>query len=507
VVTEKKERPPLLGRSLTRRRLLGGTLAAGSFAVAYAALGDRLDLFGGGGESAALRGEAGALEDDSVKISHLLRRAGFGVTKEEHDRYQRLGFEATLAELLDFTSVADDEAVALAEQLPVGEGRIVNPAPWWLVRMANTKRPLQEKLTFFWHGLLTSQLSVVRDGNAMRAQNELLRTLGRASFPEILRAISTDPAMMVYLDTSGSRRNAPNENYARELMELFSMGEGNYGEDDVREAARAFTGWVVPRRRDQNVITLNEPLFRSRQFDAGSKTFLGRTGDFRPEDIIDIIVEQPASARYISQRLFSFFVYPGPDEETLAPFVAVYNESDRSIGAVVEALLRSDVFYSDRAYRAIVRSPVEYLISAVKALGLQVDIGQLLVGGRGPPRRDGGVLGAMGQVPFEPPNVAGWPGGADWLNSATIFARLNLLNDLTGATGRDRQGHSQAVGGLGTATQALDHYLPLVLDDNLPPEARSLFVEFAGGADRPLSPEQLRDLVYLILASPQFHLS
>ncbi len=313
--------------------------------------------------------------------------------------------------------------------------------------------------------------------------------------------------MMVYLDTSGSRRNAPNENYARELMELFSMGEGNYGEDDVREATRAFTGWVVRRRRDQNVITLNEPTFRARQFDAGAKTFLGRTGAFRPEDIVDIIVEQPASARYISQRLFSFFVYPDPDEETLAPFVAVYNESDRSIGAVVEALLRSDVFYSDRAYRAIVKSPVEYLIGAVKALGLQADIGQLLVGGRGRARRDGGVLGAMGQVPFEPPNVAGWPGGADWLNSATIFARLNLLNDLTDATGRDRQGQSQAVAGLGTAGQALDHYLPLVLDDNLPPEVRSLFVEFAGGADRPLSPEQLRDLVYLILASPQFHLS
>jgi uncharacterized protein (DUF1800 family) len=506
------ETPASLRRRLTRRSFVGGALAAGSVAVAYAAVGGSLPRLGGSDLSAVAEADADAIKQESVRINHLLRRAGFGVTKEEHERYQTLGLVKTLDELLDYTSIDDSAALDLANRFPITPDNRGNPALWWLTRMANTKRPLQEKMTLFWHGLLTSQMSVVREPIAMVAQNEFLRAHAFDSFPAILRGITMDPAMMVYLDTAGSQSSAPNENYARELMELFALGEGNYSEDDVREAARAFTGWQVPRNRGDGGVVLGDPVFRPQQFDDGTKTFLGRSGNFYPDDIVDIVADQPAAATYITGRLFSFFIHPDPTEQDLKPFVSVYNENDRNIAAVVAAMLRSDVFYSAKAYRSLVKSPLEYAVGALKALGTQTEIvsyvaGQGLVGGR----INGGVLGAMGQVPFEPPNVAGWPGGASWLSSATIFARLNFINSLTNGNEvrRDDRARAGAVlpDDLGTAAQALDYYLPLVLDDNLPAEARQLLLDFAGGAEARLTPELLRGLVYLMLGSPQFHLS
>ena len=501
---------PSSPRRINRRQVVGGALAAGSVAVAYAALGDKLNLF----SSDAVVDpafDAAALKQEPVRINHLLRRAGFGASSSEHEHYQALGLEGTLQELLDWNAVDDSTAVGLADAALAASER-PSPALWWLVRMANTRRPLQEKMTLFWHGLLTSQLSVVRSTSAMLAQNEFFRASAFDAFPAILRGISMDPAMMIYLDMSGSLRRAPNENYARELMELFALGEGNYSEDDVREAARAFTGWNVPRTRlEQNNFQLETPVFRPQQFDDGVKTFLGHSGNFMPDDIVQIVSEQPAAAIYITRRLYAFFIHPNPSETDIAPFVRAYNENGQRIGAVVEAMLRSDVFYSPRAYRSLVKSPIEYAVGAVKAIGAQELIGRYSAAERG----GGGVLGAMGQVPFEPPNVAGWPGGASWLNSATLFARLNFINSLTGgATPGQQPRERQAApalpplaGDLGTTAQALAHYLPLVLDDNIPPDARRVLIDYAGGEDVSLGEQKLRGLVYLMLASPQFHLS
>jgi uncharacterized protein (DUF1800 family) len=489
--------------------MLGASLAAGSVAVAYAALGDKLNLFGGDSNAVA-EADADAIQLESVRISHLLRRAGFGVTRDEFVRYQAMGLQATLDELINYTGVRDDEADALAAKVPIDPANRSGPTVWWLTRIANTKRPLQEKMTLFWHGLLTSQMSVVRDPTAMIAQNEFFRAHALDNFASILRGITMDTAMMVYLDMDGSEAQAPNENYARELMELFSLGVGNYSEDDVREAARAFTGWQVPRNRiEQNVFALQEPVFRPGRFDSGVKTFLGRSGNFRPDDIIDIVLEQPAASRYVTERLFTFFVYPEPSDGDLEPFIDVYKSSDGSTRAVVEAMLRSEVFYSPRAYRAQVKSPIEYAVSAIKALGMQETGSAMLAIGNGP--RGGGVLGEMGQIPFEPPNVAGWPGGESWLNSATIFARLNLINQLTGGiepgrNARQRQERQAAGVNLGSAGEALAYYLPMVLDDNIPEEARQVLMDYAG-MENGLEMEQLRGLVYLILASPQFHLA
>ena len=507
---EKRTAP--LQRRLTRRSLVGGALAASSVAVAYAAVGGRIPLGDSNASSPAdALTDADAISRESVRISHLLRRVGFGASAAEHEHYQTLGLEGTITELVNYATVDDSEALELAGHIEINAQNRGAPPVWWLIRMANTRRPLQEKMTLFWHGLLTSQMSVVRDPLAMVAQNEFFRGHALDSFPSILTGISMDPAMMVYLDTSGSHRRAPNENYARELMELFSLGEGNYSEQDVREAARAFTGWQVPRaRREPNRRMLLEPVFRRRRFDNGTKTFLGHQGNFHPDEIVAIVVEQPAAADYITRRLFSFFVYQDPTDTDLAPFIDIYNTSGGNIGAVVEAMLRSDVFYSPRAYRALVKSPIEYVVGATKALGHQTTIAEsLTTGRRRRRRRTEGALGPMGQVPFEPPNVAGWPGGAAWLNSATIFARLNFINDLTSrpAGGPVRGPSSPVAPDLGTAAQLLAHYLPLVLDDNVSDEARQILFEYAGGPDAPLTTKTLKGLVYLILGAPQFHLS
>ncbi len=505
----------------SRRTLLAGTAgAAAALSVAYV-LGDRYAFDQADSDTATVQSPAPPstpsvdFSSDTTRLGHLLRRTGFGVTREEFDRYLTMGVEATTDELLNYAAIADDEAIELVSRIDLEGQNPGSAVAWWLARIANTKRPLQEKMTFFWHGLLTSQISVVRDPVAMVAQNEFLRANALGVFPDILKGISQDAAMMVYLDVSGSLRASPNENYARELMELFSLGVGNFSEDDVREAARAFTGWRVPRRRSDNGRpTLLEPIFQSRQYDSGPKTVLGETGAFGPDEIVDLIVRQPASAAFITGKLFSYFVYPSPDEATQAPFIDVYETSGRSIGATVEAMLRSEVFYSDRAYRALVKTPIEYAVGAVKALGQQTTVAQALVAGNR--RRGGGALGQMGQVPFEPPNVAGWPGGASWLNSSTLFARLNFLNTLTAGGSRptgnrptDRRAQTPpqpVLTDLGTAEQALSHFLPLLLDDNLSDEARATLLSIAD-ADAELNSEQLRDLVYLILAAPETHLA
>src|SRR5439155_7365976 len=324
---EDPERRSLLFRPATRRAVVGTGVAAASVAVAYAALGDRLGLLGSASTSpAAVANDTDALKSERVRISHLLRRTGFGLTREEHERYQAMGLNNVVDELVHYSNVDDDEAVAAANQVQTDAGRN-NPAGmqvWWLIRMANTKRPLQEKMTFFWHGLIPSQLSVVRDSEAMLAQNEFFRRNALGNTSEILRGVSLDPAMMIYLDMNGSRKQAPNENYARELMELFSLGVGNYTEQDIREAARAFTGWMVPRNQiAPNVSSFADPVLQADRFDAGKKTFLGHTGNFRLEDIVDIIVQQPAHARFMTGKLFTFFIHPNPTDADLQPFIDV----------------------------------------------------------------------------------------------------------------------------------------------------------------------------------------
>ncbi|MBI2887264.1 MAG: DUF1800 domain-containing protein [Chloroflexi bacterium] len=461
-----------------------------------AGLAATLSLLAGAQSHAAASGESEIpISNPRLRIAHLLRRAGFGATKELLDQFEPLGYEATVDYLVNYEHIEDPIEERLAA-LPLDLAKGEDLRRWWYVRMAHTNRPLQEKMTLFWHGLLTSALSKV-PAPLMLRQNQFLREHAMGSFRQLLQGISTDAAMLIWLDGRSNRREHPNENYARELMELFTMGIGHYTEQDVREAARAFTGWTATRE--------GEVRFVPRLHDSGVKTFLGRTGRFGAEEIVDILVAQRATGEYIGRRLFSFFAYRNPEREIVQELADVYFLSGYSIKDVVRHILLSDAFSSARAYRSQVRSPVELVISVHRLLGLETDGASLPYRSR-----------LMGQDLFNPPNVAGWPGGAAWLNSSTWIQRVNFVNAVASQRRATAPGYldlAQLVESHGiTQPQELVQLLiDHLLDGNLSPEARAVVESYlASGQTFTLAPASLnrkgRTLVYLLLASPEFQL-
>lgn len=445
---------------------------------------------------------------DDVKLRHLLRRAGFGASGAELGQYRALGLAGSVDRLVNFEQVDNSALDAKLQALSLDLSTRKDLERWWYLRMISTQRPLEEKMTLFWHGLLTSAISKVKKADYMLGQNNFFRANALGAFPDILKGVSRDPAMMIWLDTVSNNKGHANENYARELMELFSLGVGNYTEQDVREAARAFTGWTI---RDGSYF------FNARQHDDGQKTFLGQTGSFNGDDVIDIIVRQPASAAFIVRKLFSFFVYPDPADDTLRPFIDAYTKSGYSIRAVVRALLTSDAFYSPQAYRAIVKSPAELIAGTLRSLGADVD-------GRGLPA----AALQMGQELFNPPNVAGWPGGPAWLSSGTWLARLNFANAVAArGRGGPAASSSDSSGGQSpapsadpsAATQApaslspssVQDVVSLLLDGQISAAQRQVLVDYVtpppGGATASWAEERARGLLYLALAMPEYHLS
>jgi len=361
--------------------------------------------------------------------AHLYRRAAFGASREELLEAERLGLEGTLDLLLKGRPNTEE----LQETL-VDVGRIAADHDdggeqlrgWWLYGMLQGGHPLREKLTLFWHNHFATSLVKVQSSPLMFRQNCLLRAHALGRFGPFLQAISRDGAMLVWLDSNSNVKGKPNENYARELMELFSLGVGNYTEKDVREAARAFTGW----RSDGAGFA-----FDARLHDSGSKTVLGQTGPWDGGDVVRIVLEQPATARFLVRKLYSFLVSEkaAPPDCLLEPLCASFRKSDYDIAALVRTILASQHFYSDHAFRQRVKGPVEYVLGAVQAVyrryreddaEYQSLPQRLLV-----PR-----LGAMGQNLFAPPNVKGWPGGTSWLNTSTLLERDNFAEALAMGT-------------------------------------------------------------------------
>ncbi len=433
-----------------------------------------------------------ALPDEASRIGHLLWRAGFGASPAELARFREMGLQAAIDHLVDFDGIDDsalDERLA-AQELDL-EGRLNHLQRWQLQRMAYTARPLQEKMTFFWHGVLTSSFKVVGKGPQMLAQNRLFREKGMGRYDELLKAVSRDPAMMIYLDSRTNKKAAPNENYSRELMELFTLGVGNYTEDDVRESARAFTGWQLKRR--------TEFFLNARHHDTGSKTFLGRTGNFDGDDVVDIIMEQPAAAEYICGRLWSFFAHPEPEPEVIERLAGVFRAHGSAIRPVVRAMFESDEFYSGRARTALVKSPVELAVGAVRALGVETDFNPL-----------NARIERMGQALFAPPNVAGWPGGAAWINSASLLERINAANKIvTTRSKRLRFDPEELVvaQGLSASGEIVDFFDDLLLGGRLRATDRDALTAFMDGLGGVTLDRKLRSLVYLILASPDFQVA
>src|SRR5437868_373168 len=471
---------PIWQRPVSRRTVLA-TGAAGATAAALAALWKGNDL------SEILdrvrdytHGYQGALRTPRVRAAHLLRRAGFGATGAELDRYAAMA-NATMAEsVLNYqqTSNAALEAQLPALDLTADKGPTAGAVQaWWLQRMVQTARPLEEKMTLFWHGLLTSGLDKAGPAQ-LYTQNQLFRKMALANFDDLLKAVSKDPAMMVYLDTETNRKGKPNENYARELMELFTTGIGHYTEDDVRESARAFTGWTLAGGKQLRFTT--DSAFNPRFFDNGQKTFMGKTGNFTGDDIVEMLVPLRATAERLSTRLFTFFAYPNPEPEIVRHLADTFQQSRYNVGAVVREIVAMDAFYSEKAYRALVKSPAELVAQTLKATGANA---------RGYTAA-AAAMAPMGQVLFYPPNVAGWPGGSSWINSSTLLNRINLAN---GATQRMR-----AV----LPADSLDNLSRTLVDGNVSPTTRDGLQAYAAA-----HPGDQAGLLFMVLATPEFQLN
>ena len=356
--------------------------------------------------------------------AHLYRRAGFGANTEELAQAEKRGFADTLDLLLKGAPGSDELITTLHDTGRVAAARDTEGAQirgWWLYCMLQGGHPLREKLTLFWHNHFATSIVKVRDAGLMFRQNALFREHALSKFGPMLQAVSRDGAMLLWLDSNSNVKGKPNENYARELMELFSLGVGNYTEKDVREAARAFTGWHTDGHGFK---------FNAGQHDDGSKTVLGTTGDLDGGDVVKIVLEQPAAARFLVRKFYTYFVSEvPPTDKLLEPLCEQYRQSEYDTAALVKTILSSRLFYSDHAFRKRIKSPIEYVLGAVRTIYRRFDDSdahyrplahQALIK----------WLGTMGQTLFAPPNVKGWPGARTWLNTSTVLERDNFASIL-----------------------------------------------------------------------------
>jgi uncharacterized protein (DUF1800 family) len=467
--------------------------------------------------STALQPYRGALGERAA--AHLLRRAGFGGTPDDVRRYGGMYAGAAVASLLALPSADSIAPPQELENVAPPLSMAVDPLQrtmlrqesrgqrfrarqeviqavqlWWLNRMLTTPAPLQEKMTLYFHGHFTSRATPAFPWITYN-QNALFRAYALGNLRELTRSVSKDAAMLIYLNGAQNVAAHPNENYARELMELFTLGVDNYSETDVRESARAWTGWQVARRTD--TVSFDPALH-----DGGVKTFLGRTGNFNGDDIVDIIFAQPQCARFFAASLLNWFVYNDPEPELVEQVAGLLRRSNFELAPVVGTMLRSNVFYSERAYRALVKSPVEFVVGTYKTLGLPgVDQTALP------------ALRLMGQNLFYPPSVAGWPGGSNWLTSGTMIARQNFLTRLLDS---QTLSASSWLHGLPLATNGATAKLAqTILQGDFAPASFAELNGYLNGtgsaALASLSPEnfdqRVSGAVYLTMATPAYQLN
>jgi uncharacterized protein (DUF1800 family) len=284
---------------------------------------------------------------------------------------------------------------------------------WWVEEMLATPSPLTERMTLFWHNHFVSGQQKVKLAELMYRQNVTLRANALGRFGDLLHAVARDPAMVIYLDNAQNRKGTPNENFAREVMELFTLGEGHYGEQDIKEAARAFTGWSLDRDTGQFV-------FRRFIHDYGQKTVLGKSGDLDGDDVLDILLARTETAEFITAKLWREFVSPDPDETEVRRIAARFRDSRYDIKVALQSLLTSDAFYAAENRGVLVKSPVDLVVGTLHQFGMRP----------GEPVPFAVAAAAMGQNLFSPPNVKGWPGSEAWINASTLLARKAFLDRL-----------------------------------------------------------------------------
>jgi len=392
--------------------------------------------------------------------AHLLNRAGFGGIPAEIERLQQMGPDAAVASFVDYEKIPDPtpppawakpdpermekfreammarrsskqtpetdkkavdvkERGLLRDEMRTQMQHLMELRGWWLERMVKGPRPLQEKLTLFWHGHFATSMQKVRDAYLMWLQNETFRRNASGNWLTMLTEVTKDPAMLIWLDQTRSRKEHPNENYAREVMELFTLGEGHYTEKDVAEAARAFTGLAYDRPRQ---VSTYRPFIH----DSGVKTFLGKTGHLTYDNILQQISDHPQSSRFIAARLWNFFAGQTPSEEMITALAAVFQAGENNFKPLLTAMFRSEEFYTESVVRNQVKSPVQWLVGSLRMLERELP----------PALFAANLVQNLGQDLFAPPNVKGWDGGLSWITTNNLLARYNYSEMIVFGTAR-----------------------------------------------------------------------
>ncbi len=405
---------------------------------------------------------------DADAAAHLWRRAGFGAPPSRIDATLRTTpAEASRAAV---EGPARDGAAEGLESIfgaVVGSNNDDKARAWLVSRMVRCEHQLREKVALFWHGHFATSIAKVRDLGWMMRQYRIFLEDGLGKFPVMLARVVRDPAMLRWLDNETNAKGHPNENFARELFELFTLGEGHYSEQDIQEAARAFTGWHILHDKFR---------FSKALHDDGEKTIFGRTGPFGGDDVLGLALEQPACSRFLARKLIDFFVMPASSPEAPVDATArLLRESGYDIGHTLRTLLSSRSFYGSAARRSLVKSPLDYLVGAARAFEMAADATAAVP-----------LLREMGQDLLSPPNVKGWPGHGAWINTATWITRVNAAERLAANLEIRHDGE-----------QALDHYGRALLGRNPPAAERQALLSAGTGK---------RDLVHGLLALPEAHL-
>lgn len=478
---------------------------------------------------------------DAAKAAHLLNRAGFGGTPEQIQSLCKAGLDGAVHAMLNgpddsaqFPKPADVAPVnfmAMREQykmLPDDErkkkmqevmkqqrGDMAGLVTWWLNRMAQSPNPMREKMTLFWHGHFATSVQKVKLPYLMWQQNETLRQLALGNFGTMTKAISRDPAMMTYLDTRENKKEHPNENFARELMELFTLGIGNYTEEDIQQAARAFTGYKINPQDDSF-------RFAPFQHDSGEKKFFERTGDFDGDDIIGMILQKPACAQFITRKIWTFFCYENPSPALVDSLAASFRAGNYEIKPLMQEIFRSAEFYSPRTVRMQIKSPVQWLVGTSKILETDVPPGFVAMNS----------LRQLGQIPFAPPNVKGWDGGKAWITTSTLLARYNFSNFMLGNGPMNMQMMRKVANkNPGRPGVDVENYKAVDFAKIAPPELRGdprklvaaltfrlfqspltphetqPFLDFLKQRNNDTSDATIRDLLHLMMSTPQYQLT
>ena len=492
---------------------------------------------------------------DEKAAAHLLNRTGFSATIKEIEAALKGSLSGAVRRCVHYDQLAaawpkpewahpesapeNLKTMGMAEREAMKRDHRKQEREWagelqygWLRRMAQTPRPLEEKLTLFWHGHFATSFQKVKRAYLMWLQNETLRRNASGNFKTMVIEVSRDPAMVIWLDNLSNRKRKPNENYARELMELFTLGEGNgYTEEDIKEAARAFTGWGLANEKQ-------DFYFNPNQHDLKEKLFMGKRGNWDGVDIIEIIFKKPECARFIAEKLWAYFAYEQPEPEIVQGLAMLLRQSDYELKPLLTRIFSCNAFYSDRAVHTQIKSPVQLVVGAYQLLQKELPANDSL----SLVLRNG--LRLMGQELLLPPDVDGWDGGMAWVNTSSLFLRYNFASYLvhgvppsntTGKVGgkaTQKAGHKKQPRGLGSEVVAVEKLVDpaqVTSSENLvrqlarilwnsPPDEESLgeFTRFLdtdeSGAASPFKATdpgaagKIRSLIHLMMSTPQFQL-